>query len=570
MKPLLTFLLLVIFLHASAQNIEYEYKLSELSARKSGSKDTVPIDHKKAFTVKLDPAGFASSTKFKIVYEHGGEEEDITNSIAGKKFDLEKKTHFSLRFTFWEEAKITEQQEVEKVKIKYSYDSTFKVNNRDTTVHLTGDTDVLVKDQLNIIISLNKNKRTITDTSAPFKTTISTGRTIPKDERTVVILFKGQDKEKTAIEKQNDLINQRLDELASQNESDSIGEFTLNEKDVPINNGKDPKSKIKRVEITITHGAIGRRGLRVELENGQVFTNEQAPINLPRLRHRKSDGLVTNDARDKSFIQLGDVLDYHYYGRFSYPEDGSITLTPDKPKVVLRVASSLNSLVDLSIFTDLLGLLGRKANGLIQSEVAGNFISNTANLKNTDIVFHNFMRPYVRLAKFDSKFGNLDSTNIKAGPEGRDTVNRTYLNQISYFQAGLLINIVRFGMGVNQYLYVNIGADINLADADSLYRKDVLFFNYYPEIHYSITRLNNFGLDCSARIMGQYLGGNPPFANRKGIWMFRPQATLYYYPTKDTGKKIYIRFNYFDNWDDSQYNFTQFQFGYKTNLNFKK
>jgi hypothetical protein len=276
--------------------------------------------------------------------------------------------------------------------------------------------------------------------------------------------------------------------------------------------------------------------------------------------------------RFHEYVQLGDVIDYSTTGRFSYPDDTTFVLNDDHPKQILVAASSLNNLLDVSIYTDLLGLLDHKPNGLIQTEIAGNFQSNSAILPNTDIGFHNFMRPYVRLSKLDSKYASLDSSNIKPGPDKKDTVNRTYLNQISYLQAGILMNIVRFGIGINQTIYVNIGADVNLVNTDSLYKQDITFFNYYPEIAYNIVRLNNFGMDLTLRFLNQFLGGSSKdkFVNNTGIWIFKPQATLYYYPSKDISKKLYLRFNYYANWSDNHYNFTQFQLGYKTNLSFKK
>jgi hypothetical protein len=562
-------------LHAQTKSTTYDFKLSELFSRAKNASDTFIVNDTLDFQTTINASGLDTNIRYEIIYLHGDERDTVTTTLQGSKFNLKNRNNFSLIFHFCEQIQVDNKVKVSLSPIKFEYDTVYKVASRDSVVKLEKTVEVEAAKVQETVLELNKTGKRIKEFLAPVEREINQSKKVCKNDYTITEFFtKSIAPNKTEAEKTFDILTERLDNLLKQNESEPIGEIMMRTTEVNVrtDTGVLRKSKIKRVEITFANGAIGRRVLRVELEDGSVFFNRWAPINLPKFDKRKTDELRFYDKREpykQQYIELGDVLDYHYFGHFNYPADGTIILTPDKVKDTLRVGSSLNSLLDMSIYTDLLGLIGNKPNGLIQTEIAGNFISNSGNVKNADIVFHNFMRPYVRLSKFDSRFKSLDSANLKVGPNG-DTANRTYLNQISYFQGGLLANVVRFGLGVNQLIYLNIGTDINLVNADSSYKKDVLFFNFYPEVNYTITRLRNFGMDGSLRFMWQKVSDAAPFANKEMIHIVRPQVTLYYYPSKDQASKMYVRFNYFNNLDDNKYNFTQFQIGFKTNLKLNK
>jgi hypothetical protein len=379
------------------------------------------------------------------------------------------------------------------------------------------------------------------------------------------------------------LFAEQMAEIKSVMEKDDertrIGVLMLNTAPLQTNTSTpDTKLKIKELNASIVNGVIAKRSLFVTLEDGRVFFNRQSPVSFPKFFRRKDDllSIWNGDLSDTTVLKLGQVLTYVPFGKLYYPENEEINLLPDDlhNRDTLSVSSSLNNMIEMSIYSDMLGILGEKANGLIQTEIAGNFISNTGNVKNADITFHHFMRPYLRLSRFDSKFRSIDSTHIGKGPSG-DTLDRTYLSQVSYLQAGLKFNVVKFGIGINQVLQINGGADINLTNADSVYKKDITFFNYYGELNYVITRLKNFGMDASLRWLWQYLSSANSneihIQNRGAEPFFSPTFSLYYFPSQDkyASSKIYFRFTYMANTRDGKSNYSQFQLGYKTSLNLK-
>jgi len=389
-----------------------------------------------------------------------------------------------------------------------------------------------------------------------------------------------QASQKTATEQRLEVVETKLSALANGGaDIRPIGYFTLKTLTPGTVTSKNATTAtaikganlvtIKDVAIVLVTGSIAKRGLKVTLDDGSVFTNRDAPINLYNFAKETSDLLYEEDSRSTQYLVLGDVLRYSTIGRFYYPADRDDIHLNDKHRVdTINVATDINQLLDVSAYSDFLGLLGHKANGILQTEVSSNIVSNTATWGNSDIVVNNFWRPYIRLSKFDSRFGQLDSSKVMFGKNGQqDTINRTYLNQISYLQAGVKINFIRFGIGNNQKVYINGGADFNLVNADSLYKKDIGFINYYPEIEYSITWLKNWEFNMSGKVLYQYLTHDDPFANKKEeerILNF--QAAISYYPFADPESKIYLRFSYYDNIKDGSYNFPQFQFGFKTSM----
>ncbi|MFT3680830.1 MAG: hypothetical protein QM791_11195 [Ferruginibacter sp.] len=393
--------------------------------------------------------------------------------------------------------------------------------------------------------------------------------------------------EKSEFGKLNDEFITNFKELLKEKANrKAIGYFKLKGKDLPVsikeseNNGQENLKEVEKlkisdidnIEIVLSAGSIRKKGIKVLLKDGRVFRNDKSPVTLYRFDKRKGDRLFLDDKRGEKvpFIELGDLFNYVYLGKFSYPSDGIAYISPDKPVDSLLVGHTISDYLDVSVFSDLLALLGRKANGIIQTQIAATFITNTGNVRNKDITFHNFIKPYIQLAKFDSKFSQVDNDNIKFNSPTDTIINRLYLNQIAYLQAGLKVNLVRIGIGNNQQFFLNFGADINLTNADSLLKKDITSINYYPELNYQVNRLDNFGLECSVRYLRQEVAKNSPFTNREGIWIFNPQATLYYYPFSNPDNKIYLRYNHFAQIGNGKYNYPQFQFGFKTNLFSKK
>ncbi len=334
------------------------------------------------------------------------------------------------------------------------------------------------------------------------------------------------------------------------------------------------KYQIDSVKIAFFQGSVAKKGLLVFLSNGTVFRNMSEPISLTKKNSSGYNLKLVNQKNPKEFIRLADVISYTQFGKFYYPDDNEVTLKPDTI-LPIYAKSSIKDIADVTVFTDVLALLGRKANGLVQTEFSTHFITNTDNFKKTDLTLFHDIRVNLALSKFDSKFQQFDSTRLSdtgSFTSGK-RIDRLYINQIAYLRAGLKLNIFKLGLWPKQQINLSIGGNISLTNGDSLFKKDIVTANYFLELMYKINRMENFGLDVNARYIWQKLSRSfddvPIKITNKGTaHFFNPSFTMYYYPFTKGGSdnKIYLRCSYFADLDDARSNFPQIQIGYKASV----
>lgn len=333
-------------------------------------------------------------------------------------------------------------------------------------------------------------------------------------------------------------------------------------------NGSVFETEIDSVDLVIREGQLMRKQLLVKTGDG-YFWNHGAPIPVNRINERGGDTLRPKNAPYNNYILLSEILEY--IGDGYIPDDTTIALTPAKSKKKLSATSNLNSLINFAIYTDLTGLLGRRANAIINTDVSGRFITNTRNIPHKDITPLAFIEANFVLSKFDSKFKSLDSSSIKSGSGGaKDTVDRMLMMQTAWFKGSVKLNLLSWRFFYYQAAYLNIGARINVVNGDSLFKKerDILFFDYFLEGVYSISKLRNFGLDLTFRQSFQKVADKEPFSNNGWQFIFNPQVSFSYFPIENRNSKIYLRFNYFANRKKDASNFYQLELGIKSDLKF--
>jgi hypothetical protein len=399
--------------------------------------------------------------------------------------------------------------------------------------------------------------------------------TISKEFR--LVIYRAKEKvEKTVDEKIKEAVEERLSGLFNEKtDTKKVLMFTLNSKKIlpqftnPKESAKNKDLKdslfIDSVSITFLNGKISRGGMYVKLSNGDYYRNQKRSFSVSKKKYDKY--LFIDNSIDEKGIKLMEAIDFTYFQRFNYPDNTTLTLTRKRDTAYVENKTTISNLLNIAIYSDLLSLIGRKANGIIQTELDANFITNTRTWTKFDFTPFSFINPYFSLAKFDSKFQQIDSS--KLGKNNKDSIDRLYINQTAYLRAGLRFNIFKISLWPNQEIQINGGAELVLTNADSIFKKDIVTINYYPEIIYRVHRMDNFGLEAAARWLIQVPSKNIEFFNSKPVVFFNPQVTLYYYPFSDPNKKIYLRYNHFAEIGAGKSNYPQIQFGYKTNL-FKK
>ena len=352
-----------------------------------------------------------------------------------------------------------------------------------------------------------------------------------------------------------------------------VGRISIKDSSISIfsYSGKELKKvKIDSVTCMIEDGKIVRRTLMIYTSAG-IFWNGNSPIPVRWINMRKHDRLDFLDIPDSCFVYFGDVLKYDDYGNYIPDDLDRLVLTRSKMWADLNAVNNLNSLINFSLFTDLAGLVGRKPNGLLNTDVTGRFITNTCNIFNADFVPFSFIEANLLLSKFDSKFKSIDSAALG---KTKDTVDRMLLMQNAWLKGTLKANVLSLRTFGAQYLNLNIGARINVVNADSLIRttanSDIIFFDYFFEMAYKINRVKNFGMEASIKCIWQRLADKEPFSNRGSQTVFNPQVLFSYYPGSDPAKQFYIKFNYYAGQQKTAQNFYQLQFGWKTGLKLKQ
>jgi hypothetical protein len=332
--------------------------------------------------------------------------------------------------------------------------------------------------------------------------------------------------------------------------------------------------QIDSVDFSIEEGALPLRRLIVYTAKG-IYTNQHEPIPINKLNGSRRVDALTNVNGEDGYLRAAEVLKIPKDITYVPDDIYDVMLTAANPKKVLHAASDLNSMINFSLYSDLAGLLGRRANALVMTDVSGRFLTNTGNfsLNRMIVVPFQFIDASISISKFDSRFKSLDSSNIKLGQTSAgDTIDRMQLMQTAWLKGCIKLNLFSTKFKMGQALRLNFGSRINVINADSFYRKerDIYLFEYFPELAYSISRVKNFGMDMSIRYIVQRLAGREPFANKGWEKVVNPHVAFFYYPFDNPGSTIYLRFNYFANTKENSNNFYQLQFGWKTGLDFSK
>ena len=560
------------------QEKTFTIAVKDLWEKENGyKKDTITINDT-VFKIKLDTSGADTVIIRSIELQIPGDKRDITNTVGTEEFKIGADSIFTFTFSIANRVIFTDSIGIPHV--------TCTVTNIKS-----GESEVKFfrKTELDSIRNFLLRDFTINEKDTLIK--YAKQDTAFKQEKKIMVLFKREGKAADAFTKELAAFKTEVKSLIEEpNVKKSIGAFTLLADKIKVHSRSYKDSTVEkrrirnlfkklpykiqvpfyqchpatisRVEILVANGAIAKNGLMLELENDSIYRNRKSPISLYKFWKRTGDKIYLQNSSKNKYINLGDLINYNYSGKFHYPDDDTAMLSPLRKKDSVYNYSSFNDLINVAIFSDLLGLIGRKPNGIIQTQLSANFTTNTTNIRNTDLMLFSFIKPYFRLSKFDSKFSQIDSTILK-----NDTLyNRLYLNQTAYLQAGVKVNVLRMGMGANHTIAINFGMDVNRTSADSLLNTDITSINYYPEIEYKINGPENFGMEASVRWISQQVGKSSPFKNINGVWIFNPEMLIYYASPTNPASRIYVKYAHFAEINAGKYNFGQFQFGYKTTL----
>ncbi|MDJ1505413.1 hypothetical protein [Xanthocytophaga agilis] len=181
--------------------------------------------------------------------------------------------------------------------------------------------------------------------------------------------------------------------------------------------------------------------------NGRWIKRNRIPVSLRHADYKKyleTLRLYANLNDKTKFIRIGDIINYDpQIGKNYPPSDGYITLNNETKTKPVIVNTSLNSYINLNVYTDFLSLVkAERGNGLVQTEASAHILLNTKNHKYKPFFFVNFLEPSLKFSRFDNGFSSVVPDTIDKDLN-KISINRMYLNQRSYLNTSIRLNLFR-------------------------------------------------------------------------------------------------------------------------------
>ncbi|SFC80683.1 hypothetical protein SAMN05421747_12919 [Parapedobacter composti] len=321
--------------------------------------------------------------------------------------------------------------------------------------------------------------------------------------------------------------------------------------------------------ITVSEGVMEH--LQVYTADGRSFYNTKSPIPILTLERRFDDQLI--NPQDGSKILLKDAVYFEAERRFNYfPDEQSITIRNSKDSTgtvsavgteTLFARNNLNSLVNLQVYSDLLGVFGDQPNGLIQFEANTKLYLHRANYPNTYIFAPlDAIEPFFHFNRIESKF---DTINVSSTNE----INRLELFRRYTYAVGLDVNLFRADWRPSNSFEVKAGymySSSNLVIGED--KIHAALHTPYIEAVLKSKRLNNFGFDLRGRYLWQKLNPNEFIGNDEWNRLVSFRANLFYFTDKQKADKMFLRFINYLNLSDRKQDFSQLQLGFSKAVSF--
>lgn len=321
--------------------------------------------------------------------------------------------------------------------------------------------------------------------------------------------------------------------------------------------------------ITISEGVMEH--LQVYTADGRSFYNTRSPIPILTLERRFDDQLI--NPQDGSKILLKDAIYFEAERRFNYfPDEQSITIRNSKDTdgavsavgtETLFARNNLNSLVNLQVYSDLLGVLGDQPNGLIQFEANTKLYLHRANYCGSYVFAPlDAIEPFFHFNRIDSKFDTISVS-------GTNEVNRLELFRRYTYAVGLDVNFFRADWRPSNSFELKGGymySSSNLVVGED--KIHAALHTPYLEVVLKSKRLNNFGFDLRGRYLWQKLNPNELIDNDEWNRLGSFRATLFYFTDKAKADKMFLRFVNYLNFSDRKQDFSQLQLGFSKAISF--
>lgn len=309
---------------------------------------------------------------------------------------------------------------------------------------------------------------------------------------------------------------------------------------------------ISKVELNVKNGYINnaRVTLKDGSKDGLILSNSSIYYSIPYVHDNVKSTMLCNEKGDKCMI-LNDIISYRsIMNTKNYtPNDDTVTLIPNtNASVPLSRNIDLNSNIDFRIYTDLLGVINKQSNGLVQAEATTNIFINgytTTMFKTCGLVFANFIQPSFSYSKFANQSNALNLSDSSQPLQLSDS-QRVALYQLSYLQLGVKLNIAKLMFGSN-FVELNGGMNYNFSNVqlgnDVSNLKTYNTWSGYSEIAAELLNTENFGMDVYIKLLWQNTVNTSMLVSGYQDFYVIPQICMFYYPGDNKSSKIFLKLN---------------------------
>jgi hypothetical protein len=358
-------------------------------------------------------------------------------------------------------------------------------------------------------------------------------------------------------------IKTALDSFSKSNDVQTIGALLLNPiiphyfnihnlEVTAINN-----LKIDRVTINLQDGYISDINVYAE---GKHFTNLNAPIGIRQARFEAHVDKLLNIENPTEYIWFNEVL--HEDSLTSYtPADGFYQLTPELNKLVLYRKVGVNTVLDVRLYTDALGLFGGSSNGIVQTDVRIKQYIHRKNINNRYAFSLQYVKANFNASKFTDNSRYVDGANL----------SRTALLQKSFLNAEIATDLLHFNLA---YKSTNIGyidGGGGIHEASLAYKGDTttaLTAEWFVETGVNVKSSDNAGFNLYCRIIDNYSPQTAFADNTKGRIFIKFGTEVFWNPWNNDANRLFARMNYLfaTRQTDKPNDFFQLQIGYSVLL----
>jgi hypothetical protein len=301
------------------------------------------------------------------------------------------------------------------------------------------------------------------------------------------------------------------------------------------------------------------------------------------------------------WTKLSEVIQY------DPPEDTDITdlfvvkqqriiFEAGKPNVIRVPETDINNVIQLNVFTDLVGVQEDQPNGLIQIE--GAFKAHLfgwgagRRYRHNRLFFFDHLDANLRFSKIENKLRFIDASIIKGEPKITFIPNFQLL-QYANLEVGIKTSIFKFVSYKREFNFYYGAGILRTALRDTIFEAsgpdttkiprayNVLTLMHSVHAHLKIKATSYMGVDISARLIWLRLldhdvkqsGENfsrevknfQEFSSKKNV-LFNPQFQVYYMPNKDESKRLYLRCGFTHDIGTRSNNFLSIQVGLSSDI----